>query len=78
VSNGTGKRRSLQMATIPEPYENIQSLRATAMANKELTEMLAGQRGAPTDVAVTWGDLLNLGLIKPEQVPDDIGSSTSQ
>lgn len=66
--------RRRDQVTIPEPYEDVASLRATAMANKELTEMLAGQRGQPLDAAVTWGDLLRMGLIKQEQVPTDIGS----
>jgi hypothetical protein len=55
-------------ATIPEPYTTLDSLHATAMATKELVESLAGQRGSVDDVAVTWGDLIRLGLIKPEQV----------
>jgi|KBSMisStandDraft_5_1062788.scaffolds.fasta_scaffold231670_3 hypothetical protein len=61
-------------ATIPVPYENIASLTRTAIATKELVEALAGQTGAPADIAVTWQDLLNLGLIKPEQVPKGLGS----
>lgn len=61
------KRRP--QATIPEPYEDVKSLRTTAMATKELAETLAGQRGAPTEAAVTWGDLVDLKLIKAGQVP---------
>ena len=49
--------------TIPEPYDDVDSLRATAMATKELVEMLAGQRGNPMDVAVTWEDLVKLNSI---------------
>jgi hypothetical protein len=60
--------------TIPEPYEDLPTLRAAAMANKELTETLAGQRGQAYDAAVTWRDLLELGLISKEQIPTDIGS----
>lgn len=63
--------------TIPVPYESVASLHATAMATKELVEALAGQRGSNDDVAVTWGDLLRLGVIKPEQVPPGIGSDRS-
>lgn len=62
-------------ATIPVPYENLASLRTTALATKELVESLAGQIGNSDDVAVTWGDLLRLGVIRPEQVPRDLGSS---
>lgn len=63
-----------KQASIPEPYEDVKSLRRTAEATKELLETLAGQRGQAYDAAVTWGDLLDLGVIKPEQVPRDIGS----
>lgn len=59
--------------TIPEPYDDVRSLRATAMANKELSEQLAGQRGAVSDAAVTWGDLVRLGLIDREKVPKKFG-----
>lgn len=66
-------RRRRQQVTIPEPYDDVKSLHATAAATKELVEALAGQRGGPSDVAVTWGNLLELGLIKPEQVPHELG-----
>lgn len=56
----------------------LDSLQATAGPTKELVEVLAGQRGSPSDAAVTWGDLIELGLIKPEQVPVGIGSHTGQ
>jgi hypothetical protein len=65
------KRRT--QVTIPEPYENAHSLRVALLACKELIEMLAGQRGEVADHAVTWSDLVETGLIKPEQVPPDMG-----
>ena len=49
-------RRPLPIA-IPEPYEDVASLRASVMALKELVEVLAGQRGGREDQAVTWGEL---------------------
>ena len=61
------KRRPQE--TIPVAYEDVKSLRATVMAMKELLEDLAGQRGAESDTAVTWGDLVDLNLIKSTQVP---------
>ena len=64
--------------SIPEPNENLPSLRSTAVATKELVETLAGQRGDPRDVAVTWGDLINLGLVIPAEVPRGIGSDRFQ
>jgi hypothetical protein len=46
------------MATIPEPYEDVKSLRASVMALKELVEELTGQRGVNRDSeAVTFADL---------------------
>jgi hypothetical protein len=54
---------------VPEPYENLASLRASVMALKEAVEMLMAQRGTRHDAAVTWADLLQLGLVKPDQVP---------
>ena len=67
------KGRQVQV-TIPEPLDDVKSLRATAMATKELVEMLAGQRGQAYDVAVTWQDLLDLQLIRKEDIPYDIGT----
>ena len=65
--------RQRNQMTVPEPYENLSSLRSTALATKELVEVLTGQRGQAADIAVTWGDLIDLGLIKPDQVPSYIG-----
>ena len=46
------------MATIPEPYEDVKSLRASVMALKELVEELTGQRGINRDSeAVTFGEM---------------------
>lgn len=67
-----------QQATIPEPVEDVRSLRATAVATKELVETLAGQRGNPMDAAVTWRDLVDLGLVIPAEIPEGIGSSGFQ
>jgi hypothetical protein len=72
------KRGRDVQVTIPVPYEDVQSLRATAMATKELVETLAGQRGQAFDVAVTWQDLLNLQLVTLADIPYDIGSHPVQ
>lgn len=56
-----------------EPYENLSSLRRTAQETKDLVEELAGQRRSVLTAAVTWGDLLDLGLIKPDQIPPTLG-----
>lgn len=56
--------------TIPTPVATLDSLHATAVATKELAETLAGQRGLDqSDAAITWNDLVQLGLIQPDQVP---------
>lgn len=69
--------------TIPEPANTIESLHASVSATKEVCEILTAQRGTPVvmqtmtgrntlsnlSAAVTWADLLELGVIKPEQVP---------
>lgn len=48
--------------TIPEPYQDVRSLRATCMALKELVEVLAGQRGDGTERAVTVTDVNDRAL----------------
>jgi hypothetical protein len=48
------------------------------MAMKERVEVLSGTRGFNTDAAVTWGDLVELKLIRPDQVPRDLGSHRAQ
>jgi len=54
---------------IPEPAPSVQSLQQTSAALKEATEILLRQRGSPLNAAVTWQDLLDLGLIAPKDVP---------
>lgn len=55
--------------SIAEPLAEINSVRDTAAQLKETAEILIGQRGTRSLAAVTWQDLLALGLIKPDQVP---------
>lgn len=55
--------------SIPLPQDSVVSLRNSAVALKESTELLTGQRGTVLTTAVTWGDLLRLGIIKPDQLP---------
>lgn len=54
---------------IPEPFAEINSVRSTSAALKEAVEILTQQRGSRANSAVTWQDLVNLGLIQPSQVP---------
>jgi hypothetical protein len=65
-------------ATIPEPYEDVKSLRTSVLATKERVETLSGTRGFPGDAAVTWDDLVSLKLIKATDVPRDLGTDRSQ
>ena len=65
-------RRPIQV-TIPTPEAETHSLYSAVMALKELTEGLAGHRGTLSDIAVTWQDLIDLGLITKEQVPRGVG-----
>ena len=54
---------------IPDPQIAPESLLATGAALKETVEVLAGQRKPRASAAVTWNDLLDLGLITVEQIP---------
>lgn len=68
------RKQLRRQVAIPVPATDVVSLHAAAIATKELVETLAGQRGSALDAAVTWADLLEAGLIKPEQVPTNVGS----
>lgn len=54
---------------IPEPTTTPESLRDTLLAAKQAIEIHTGQRGSKLNAAVSWQDLINLGLITPSQVP---------
>jgi hypothetical protein len=47
----------------------VNSLRASVVAVKEVVEVLTRQRKPITSAAVTWQDLVDLGLITSAQVP---------
>ena len=55
--------------SIPDPTTAPEALRTTSMALKEGYEILSRQRGDRSMSAVSWQDLVSLGLIKPSQVP---------
>lgn len=61
-----------RMIAIPVPTEDPRSLCTTALATKELVESIAGQRSV-NDAAVTWDDLVRLGLIERERIPRQLG-----
>jgi hypothetical protein len=56
-------------AAVPVPGDTLEGLRASIEGLKEIAEVLDGQRGSNIDAAVTWRDLVQLGLIQPESVP---------
>jgi hypothetical protein len=55
------------------PYEDLGSLRTAVAALKDLVEDLSGQRGTVGDSAVTFNDLVRLGLIERERIPKQLG-----
>ncbi len=56
---------------IPDPQATIPSHQETLTAMKEVVDILAGQRRDDLvgRKAVTWDDLVALGLIQQDQVP---------
>lgn len=54
---------------VPDPISDVNSLRLSVLALKEGQEILTRQRGTRSTSAVTWDDLVDLGLITPAQVP---------
>jgi hypothetical protein len=60
-------------ATIPVPYESLHALVNSVSALKDVVEDLAGQRGTVGDSAVTFNDLVRLGLIQRERIPKQLG-----
>ena len=55
--------------SIPEPVAEPKSLQVSVIALKEGFELLSGQRNDPDRRAVTWDDLLRLGLIEQGDIP---------
>lgn len=54
---------------VSEPTTDGASLRESVLNLKEGVEMLTRQRGDPIASAVTWADLVALGLINAADVP---------
>lgn len=55
--------------SVPSPQADLVALRATCEALKEAVEMLTLQRGNHLNGAITWQDLIDLGVALPTQVP---------
>jgi hypothetical protein len=60
---------------IPDPTTDPNALRVTSMALKESVEILTQQRGTRSLSAVTWQDLVELGLIPASRAPKTPTSS---
>lgn len=58
-----------QAVAVPHPMADVTSLHATVMALKEAVEVLQTHRGDVLDGAITWRDLVAIGLITADQVP---------
>jgi len=65
-------RNARKFPAIPEPRPTVESMHDTVMALKEAVEIMTRQRGGadPVTSMVTWGDLVEKGLIEPNDVPN--------
>lgn len=64
-------RRPTIKTAIPHPEATLHSLQNSVIALKEAVEvMLSDGRGLPRDTTVTWSDLVRLGIVKADQVPE--------
>lgn len=55
---------------IPDPSRSVDGLFDTITTMKQAVETLGGQRiGSRAESAVTWQDLVDLGLIEALQIP---------
>lgn len=54
---------------IPDPTNDPTQLRITTSVLKQCFEMLTRQRKNVANAAVTWQDLVDLGVIKASQIP---------
>lgn len=54
---------------ITEPTTNPESLRSSILNLKESVEIVTRQRGDKAMSAVTWNDLVELGLVSSAKVP---------
>ena len=56
-------------SSVPDPQLTLDSHQQVLIALKSNVEILTLQRSPSSAAAVTWNDLVNLGLIKASQVP---------
>lgn len=67
------RRTIIRKPAIPEPYADVGSLQKALQAAKEAVEVLQGVRGDGRYSAVSWDDLVGLGLIQEQDIPVKIG-----
>jgi hypothetical protein len=65
------RKKAMRTVTIPQPHENLASLHTVALATKEAIEVMQGLRGDHLDRAVTWRDLVRLGVVTKPDFPQD-------
>jgi len=57
---------------IPDPSRSVDGMFETVTTMKQVMETMAGQRrGSRPQSAVTWQDLVDLGLIEELQIPSE-------
>lgn len=61
--------QSIRPPAIPVPQATLASLVESVQALKQAVELLNGAVGEKTQRAVTFVDLINLGVVKKEAVP---------
>lgn len=66
-------KRTRRLPAITHPAMTIDAVHESVTQLKEAVELLQGQSGGAEHCAVTWGDLVLLGLIKEDQIPRDVG-----
>lgn len=59
----------LKYPSIPDPTTAPENLLDATLALKQAMEIVTGQRGDKLHTAVTWADLVALGVITKDQVP---------
>jgi len=70
-------QKALRLPQIPEPNTTIPSLHTTALALKSAVDVISGAVGPKEQRAVTFVDLVNMGLITMDQIPEKFGEAPS-
>ena len=65
---------TLRPPAIPVPQATLASLLEIVQTIKQAIELLNGTVGEKTQRAVTFADLINLGLVKPDEIPEKLGA----